>query len=92
LEIDDDFTLLGMVTGDIIVVANGNLQLDGTCGRNLILEEGSTVFLNGTVSGNVYNRGGELEVYGVIYGRLHKDAGQTIVDSDAVIRGGVINP
>lgn len=90
LEIDDNFTLLGMVKGNITVLDGGTLELNGTCERNLILEGGATVFLNGTVSGNVYNRGGRLEVYGIIHGSLHKEDGETFVDNKAVIRRGVV--
>ncbi|HEX7998576.1 MAG TPA: polymer-forming cytoskeletal protein [Pyrinomonadaceae bacterium] len=86
LEIKDEFTLLGTAKGNINVRDGGVLELNGTCEGDLILEEGSTVRLNGTVNGDVYNRGGKLKVYGIIKGRLHKEAGETFVDDKAEIR------
>lgn len=90
LEIDDDFTLLGMVTGNITVLDGGTLELNGTCHRDLIVEKGATVSLNGTVKGNVHNRGGRLEVYGIIDGRLHKEAGESFIDDRAIIRSAAL--
>jgi hypothetical protein len=90
LEVGDGFILHGMVTGTITVLDGGVLELHGTCGRDLILEEGATAFLRGTVSGDVRNRGGRLEVYGAIYGRLYKVAGETVVDHNAIVKRGVV--
>jgi cytoskeletal protein CcmA (bactofilin family) len=90
LEVEDDLSLPGMVTGNVTVLDGGTLELNGTCGKNLILEDGATAFLNGTVNGSVYNRGGKLEVCGIIYGSLHKEAGETFVDRNAVIQRGIV--
>jgi len=86
LSLNYEFVLHGMVTGNIVVERGGSLYLHGTCGKNLIIQEGGKAYLHGTVSGDMQNRGGYLEVYSVINGRLTTDTGNTIVDKDAVIR------
>ena len=55
--------------------------------RDLVLEEGSFFHLYGTVSFHVYNRGGELLVYGSISDALHREGGTTVIDADAAIAG-----
>ena len=86
VQLDEELTLHGMVTGSITVVEGGLLTLHGTCCRDLIVEEGARAYVHGTVSGNVLNRGGYLEVYGTIAGSLHTENGNTLVDSDAVVK------
>jgi hypothetical protein len=40
---------------------------------------GGTAIINGTVSGNVLNRGGSIEIYGLI--------GPAFIDANAVVMG-----
>jgi cytoskeletal protein CcmA (bactofilin family) len=81
-----ELVLHGMVTGDIVVDKGGLLYLHGVSGKDLIIQEGGKVYLYGTVSGDVHNLNGDLEVYGVINGHLRTDTGKTIIDKNAVVR------
>ena len=86
IEVDSKLFLHGMVTGNITVVGSGILYLHGTCSRDLVVEEGAEAYVHGTVGGSVHNRGGYLEVYGTVYGYLHTEEGNTLVDPDAVVK------
>ncbi len=83
----DDRLLHGMVTGSVTVTVSGYLELHGMVCGDLILEPGGIVALHGMVVGNVYNRGGDLDVYGTIRGSLHDEGGATVVDPDAIVGG-----
>ena len=91
LRLEDSLCLQGMVTGDTHVVAGALLELHGMCCRDLSLEAGAEVLLHGTVVGSVVNRGGKLSIYGVVKGDATTLAGETVVDSNAVIEGNTIN-
>jgi cytoskeletal protein CcmA (bactofilin family) len=87
VELSDALELLGMITGHVVVASGGHLVLRGTCCAGMRIEPGGVVQLDGTVDGDVLNAGGELEVRGAINGRLHAQAGTTVVHTDAVIDG-----
>jgi cytoskeletal protein CcmA (bactofilin family) len=88
IQLDQELTLSGMVTGNIIVVDGGLLNLNGTCCKDLTLQEGAKVYLRGTVGGSVFNRGGYVEIYGTVAGSLHTtEEGSTFVDPHAVVKG-----
>lgn len=88
IQLDYELVLHGMVTGNVTVLKNGVLFLHGMCCQNLVLEDGAKVYLYGTVSGNVLNRAGYLEVYGVIGGNPQtEECGKTLVDNKAVVGG-----
>jgi cytoskeletal protein CcmA (bactofilin family) len=59
----DGLDLHGVVTGTVSVAPGRRLGWRGTVCRDLVLDEGSSVPLYGTVSGDVHNRGGGLLVY-----------------------------
>ncbi|MBU2644723.1 hypothetical protein KKI24_08460 [bacterium] len=42
--------------------------------------------VNGIVNGNVYNRGGDIEIYGKIWGHVN---GPAFIDAEAMIKGAV---
>jgi len=86
LTVRRELTLRGMVTGNITVLKGGVLDFQGTCNKDLILEEGSKVYLGCLVNGNVVNRG-ELHVSGTVNGYVHTDdRGKTVVDPGAKIK------
>ena len=85
--ISDDVVLQGMITGNTVVENGGKLILSGMICQNLILEKGSMVELHGMVCRNVFNRGGNLRVYGMILESLRTESGTTFIDPKAVIKG-----
>lgn len=90
IRVEGNLDLYGMVTGNAFVAPGGALELHGMVCQDLILAEGSVVNLYGTVSASVYNRGGDLHVYGSIGGSLHRQDGNTVIDPDAVIKGSIL--
>ncbi|HXQ25600.1 MAG TPA: hypothetical protein VN822_04255 [Candidatus Acidoferrales bacterium] len=78
-----------MITGSATVVKGAAFELGGMICRDLVVEEGAVVHLHGMVLGNVTNNGGQLEIFGMIRGRLLKRSGTTHVDAKAVIAGGI---
>ena len=87
--LDYDFTLYGMITGDVVVGTGSVFVLHGTCAQNLVMEHGSRVYLHSTVNGNVSNNSGILEVYGTVNGYVNtSEDGKTFIDNNAVIRRG----
>lgn len=92
VELSDELQLDGMVAGDVTVLDGGHLILRGTCCKNLLIRPGGTVDLYGTVSGDVTNQGGFLEVHGIIRGKLNTiDGGDTYVDVNAQVNGGRVS-
>lgn len=83
--LNQDTELHGMIDGSTIVEENISLKLHGTITGNLILHKNSTVLLHGTVNGDVINKGGLLNIFGVINGQLIRKDGKTMVDSKAII-------
>jgi len=77
----------GMVTGNATVDNGGRLILHGMCCKNLIIKKGGECYLHGTVTGDVDNIGGYLEVYGTISGFLRTDDNaETIIGKFAVYK------
>ena len=89
MTIQGEVRLNGMITGSATVSEGALLELTGTVVGNLNIEPGSTVYLHGMVNRDVFNRGGMLTVFGVIQGRLVREAGETEIHSESIIRGGV---
>ncbi len=81
------FILLGTVTGTMLVVAGGQLDLRGTCGGPLILLAGAQATVQGTVEGVVVNYRGTLEVFGTVQGTIHRLAGSTTLHPGAIVQG-----
>lgn len=53
------------------------LKLNGTS-KSIYLENGSTVYINGIVNGDVHHKGGVLEIYGTINGEVFIDSNAKI--------------
>lgn len=87
MKVSDELTLNGSVSGTTSVTTGGFLILNGIIGQDLVLEKDSKVELFGTVTGNVYNRGGELAIHGIVEGALYKNAGIMIIYPEAKIKG-----
>ena len=84
--LNDNAEIHGMVTGTITVLSGVTLFLYGLCGKNLIVEKNAKTIVHGMVSGNIENRGGNLEVYGLVVGRVLEISGITLIDKNALIQ------
>jgi hypothetical protein len=80
-----------MITGSTTVISGGHFVLHGTCCHDLFMEPGSVVHIHGMVVGNVYNRGGKLDVCGTIGDNLYRISGETFVAESSMIKGHKIN-
>lgn len=87
MKISDELTLNGSVSGTATVTTGGYLILNGMVGQDLVLEKDSKVELFGSVAGNIYNRGGELTIHGIVEGALYKNAGVIVIYPEAKIKG-----
>lgn len=89
LKVSDELTLNGSISSTATVTSGGYLIMNGIIGQDLILEKDSKVELFGTVTGNVYNRGGELAIHGTVEGALYKNAGLIMIHPESKIKGKV---
>lgn len=87
-EVLEDLQLYGMITGNAVVKKRATLELFGRIAKNLTVERGAKVVIKGTVSGDVINQGGTVEIYGIVRGNVN---GPANIDKEAVIKG-TINP
>ena len=86
-EINDEVALTGMAAGDVVVASGGVLHLEGMCCRSLRIEQNGTVWLRGTVIGDVINAGGSLNVHGTIQGQLVDPNALAVIHPGAMIGG-----
>src|SRR4051794_25360640 len=89
VQLASDLRLTGTIAGTTEVGPGAYLILDGTIDDDLILDLGSQVDLNGTVVGDVYNRGGNLHIAGTVLGSVYREAGYTAIGPGAAIEGDV---
>ncbi|WP_019277229.1 polymer-forming cytoskeletal protein [Vibrio coralliilyticus] len=86
LTVEEELTLNGMVTGNIVVLDEAKLILNGTCNGSLEIQNGSEVDISGVVQGDINNLGGILRINGVVQGDV-SDAGTTVVSEGAEVKG-----
>jgi cytoskeletal protein CcmA (bactofilin family) len=86
IDIEEDTTIHGMIVGNVQVLDGVTLHLHGMVIGQVLLKEKSNVYLHGTVNGDVINQGGMLEIFGVVNGKVVKESGKTIIDSNAIVR------
>jgi hypothetical protein len=82
--VEQDLHLNGVIQGPATVVRGAFLQLDGTVAGDLTVEADALARINGVVGGDVLNRG-DVEIYGVVSGRVFDDGGRSFVDENAVV-------
>jgi len=85
LRVAGGLDLHDMFTETVSAAPGRRLELRGTVCRDLVRQEGSSVHFQGTVWGDVDNRGGELLVCGSSGGTSHREGGTTVIDLDAAI-------
>ncbi len=89
VQLTSDLHLTGTIAGTAVVAPGAYLKLSGTIDRDLSLDLGSQVDLNGTVLGDVYNRGGNLHIAGTVLGSVYREGGYTAIGPGAEIEGDV---
>lgn len=86
--VQDDFTLNGMVTGTMTVAPGASLYLHGMCCRDLVISEGATAVVMGTVAGDLKNEG-VVELRGVVQGSVFSRGAHFQSSPSAVVRGSI---
>jgi len=76
----------GLILGNVTVAPHVTLELMGMIVGELQVERSSNVRLRGMVDGNVENRGGHLEVWGTVTGKIFRKKGATIVHPEAFVK------
>ena len=89
VDVNDYFTLTGVISGSVRVEQRGAFRLIGVVAGDLVVEPGGETELFGVVAGDAINTGGSLTVVGVVVGRLRAQAGHTRLDEKATVVGGV---
>lgn len=84
--IDQDLDFGGMITDQAIVSSGVEFILHGMVTGELIAEAGSRVSIHGMVNGTVHNRGGHIEIFGMI-DDLVESGGTVMIAPGAVVRG-----
>jgi len=85
MTITQDTKLRGQVIGALRVL-DCTFEHYGQITGKLIIEAGANVILHGQVKGDVINNGGNLNVYGMVLGRLFRERGDTYIDKDAYVK------
>lgn len=86
ITVQDPQVLTGTIDGSLVVSEGGELTLLGMAKQDVIIEDGGVAYIHGIVGKNVLNRGGKVEVYGVIGGYVYTDfGGNTQIDPNALI-------
>lgn len=88
LDVGEAVTVTGSVSGDIRVLPTGRLQLDGGCDGRLIIEQGGTAVVCGSVRGDVHNKG-TLELRGTVGGSVMSAQGHYSQMPEAEVGGTV---
>lgn len=82
----EDITIRGILDGQLSVNAHHNAHIFGIVTKNVIAYKDSAVRINGIVKGDVINKGGIIEIYGIVNGRLTTIDGDTRVSPNAIVR------
>jgi cytoskeletal protein CcmA (bactofilin family) len=87
LVLSEDLELRGLVTGDVRLQQGIFFALVGLVGGSVIVESGATAIIRGTVSKDVVNKGGTIEIYGSVGRSVRTASGNTVVANGAMIAG-----
>ena len=83
--IKENTHLQGMIIGTTIVLPKIVLNLNGMIVGNLILAKNSVVYHHGTVKGDIINKGGKIEIFGTVIGRIIRESGITKIHDNSII-------
>ncbi|MFT4099758.1 MAG: hypothetical protein QM674_01755 [Burkholderiaceae bacterium] len=75
LVVSEEVWLNGQVTGSILVVDGGVLNLHGMCAGNLTVNRGGRASIAGMVCGDLIRNGGEAEIRGMVCGTVRSGVG-----------------
>lgn len=93
--ISDYSVVNNIIKDDVLIKREGKLELKGMATRNITIEEGGTLILQGMASGRVINRGGNVEIYGMVLKDVinhhNENQGKLYIDPDAVIKGNILD-
>jgi cytoskeletal protein CcmA (bactofilin family) len=86
--IDELYTLWGMIVGDVTVVENGKFYLRGSVYGDLTVENGGRAHVFGNLQGSlIVKRGAKVIHSGVIGGDILNRGGRVFIDGGAKTLG-----
>lgn len=86
MQIDTDVIITGIVTGNIVIERGGLLILTGMGNGRITVNQSGKCEVHGMFNGIIENNGGILNIFGVVNGSIIENSGNTIIDTNAVIK------
>lgn len=84
ITLHDDLELWGTVMGDVVVPSPYKMEVKGNIQGSMTIEKGATVYVDGSVLGDVRNAG-RIEVYGILKGRIIDEGGEVHIGDQAFV-------
>lgn len=69
IQIAEPIEMHGMFTGNVTVVPGGFLKLHGMACKSVTCKGGGKLVVHGTISGDLIDAGGDIEVRGMVRGQ-----------------------
>jgi hypothetical protein len=85
LTLQQNTRLSGMVTGDVTVPRNVDLELSGMVAGSVHVQPGGRARISGVVSNSVMNDGGHVEIYGRVGNVQDSGGAKTLIDPQASV-------
>ena len=85
ITVAEDMTIRGMVDGGVTVACNGAIVLHGMVDGDVIVEPGGSAIIHGMVYGAVVNRGGHVEVHGMVDSVRDSNDARTKIGAGAMV-------
>jgi hypothetical protein len=87
--IGEDLAVYGLITQGAVLQSGVKLILHGTIAGDLTVEPGARAIIHGTVAGRIYNKGGRVEIFGMVDAVEDLSHGAvTVIDAAAHVRRG----
>lgn len=79
-----DYTCVeGILTGYVVVDENAVFEVVGILNGDIVAKCGAKVIIRGIVQGDIINRGGYVEIFGMVKGMV--DIEKTVIHTGAIV-------
>ncbi|WP_019554748.1 hypothetical protein [Propionispira raffinosivorans] len=87
IKVNEDTKISGMLNGNAFVSSNKRLDVNGILNGDVYISPSAQVYIYGIVDGVIENRGGHLEVFGVVKKFILDKKGETEIHTNAIVSG-----
>jgi cytoskeletal protein CcmA (bactofilin family) len=88
ITIEADIEIAGMVVGDVTVPSGRTMCLSGMVSGDVIVESIGCAIIRGMVNGCVRNKGGRVEIFGMVAELADSDPNvPSIINQNAIVNG-----